>query len=161
MYPSRHVENTLQNFLYISYIYIHTFFPSWWESVNAAEHSQGVMGFSILRETGGIWVGGRLSLRYTDPSICSQCEGLFSVHGVCSTTRLYLCIQTPALPKLWAAGSLLHSSHCRQDDSVGRIWFSTCTACGLQWTVLRRNIDNVHGRLIWMKSALTSSLEAE
>lgn len=31
---------------------------------------------------------------------------------------------------------------------------------GIQWTALRRKIDNLHGRVIWMKLHLTACFQA-
>lgn len=38
------------------------------------------------------------------------------------------------------------------------VWVPAC--CGTQWAALRRKIDNLHGRVIWMKLHLTASLQA-
>lgn len=37
------------------------------------------------------------------------------------------------------------------------VWIPAC--CGTQWAALRRKIDNLHGRVIWMKLHLTASLQ--
>ena len=133
-----------------------------WEETAAAErHDDKNLGFPTVVAEGGIWVGGPLHVRRTPlhlftvqrasnlkPRFRHKPQFLSPILNAKQGLRIIVSLLLELIPLSTPPPQIIRLF----------VWVPAC--CGTQWAALRRKIDNLHGRVIWMKLHLTASLQA-
>lgn len=123
------------------------------------KEATGIWAFPLWWRRGELWGGGLLHLRRT-PLHLFTAQPVPNLKSRFPYKPQFLFPILNAEQGLWIIGVSATRAQTRFPPKIPRLLAWIPAYSGTQWAALRRKIDNLHGRVIWMKLHLTACLQA-